>query len=83
MRSQAGGRENPEWAHEEFTRAITFDKLPSRLRQNLSSRTRGLQKAPRKVPVSIRLSHDVVEAFRGSGAGWQSRVDEILRAHIK
>jgi len=25
----------------------------------------------------------VVEAFRNTGAGWQARVDEILRAHIK
>jgi uncharacterized protein (DUF4415 family) len=75
--------ENPEWTREDFARAMTFDQLPSRLHQKLSSRKRGPQKAPRKVPVSIRLSHDVVKAFRGSGAGWQSRVDEILRAHIK
>jgi uncharacterized protein (DUF4415 family) len=75
--------ENPEWTRQEFARAVTFDKLPSRLRQKLSSRKRGPQKAPLKVPVSIRLSPDVVEAFRASGAGWQARVDEILRDHIK
>jgi uncharacterized protein (DUF4415 family) len=80
---QAGDPENPEWTREEFARSITFDKLPSRLRQKISSRKRGLQKAPRKVPVSIRLSPDVVEAFRASGSGWQARVDEILREHIK
>jgi uncharacterized protein (DUF4415 family) len=62
---------------------MTFDQLPSKLRQKLSNRKRGPQKAPRKVPVSIRLSPDVVSAFRASGAGWQSRVDEILRANIK
>jgi uncharacterized protein (DUF4415 family) len=81
--SQAGDPENPEWTREEFARAVTFDKLPSRLRQKLSSRKRGPQKTPRKIPVSIRLSPDVVEAFRASGAGWQARVDEILREHIK
>jgi len=80
---QAGGPENPEWTREEFARAVTFDKLPSRLRQKISSRARGPQKAPRKVPVSIRLSLDVVEGFRASGAGWQGRVDEILREHLK
>jgi uncharacterized protein (DUF4415 family) len=80
---QAGDPENPEWTREEFACAVTFDKLPSRLRQKISSRKRGPQKAPRKVPVSIRLSPDVVEAFRASGAGWQARVDEILREHIK
>lgn len=72
------GCANPEWTREEFARAVTFDKLPSRLRQKISSRKRGPQKAQRKVPVSIRLSPDVVEAFRASGAGWQARVDEIL-----
>ena len=48
-------RENPEWTREDFSRAVTFDRLPA----------------------------DVVKAFRGSGAGWQSRVDDILRAYIK
>ena len=80
---QAGDPDNPEWTREEFAHALTFGKLPSRLRQKISGRKRGPQKAPRKVPVSIRLSPDVVEAFRASGAGWQARVDEILREHIK
>ena len=75
--------ENPEWTREDFARAMTFDQLPSRLRQTLSSRKRGSQKSPKKVPVSIRLSPDVVASFRASGAGWQSRVDDILREHIK
>jgi len=80
---QTGDAENPEWTREEFARAMTFDKLPARLRQKISARKRGSQKAPRKVPVSIRLSPDVVEGFRASGAGWQGRVDEILREHLK
>lgn len=76
-------RENPEWTREDFAGAMTFDQLPVRLREKLSNRKRGPQKSPRKVPVSIRLSPDVVASFRASGAGWQSRVDDILRAHIK
>jgi uncharacterized protein (DUF4415 family) len=80
---KAGDPENPEWTREEFARAVTFDKLPSRLRQKISSRKRGPQKYPTKVPVSIRLSPEVVAAFRTSGAGWQARVDDILREHIK
>jgi uncharacterized protein (DUF4415 family) len=80
---KAGDPENPEWTREEFARAVTFDKLPSRLRQKISSRKRGPQKDPTKVPVSIRLSPEVVAAFRTSGAGWQARVDDILREHIK
>ncbi len=76
-------RGNPEWTREDFARAVTFSSLPARVAEKISTRRRGPQKAPRKVPVSIRLSPDVVKAFRASGTGWQSRVDEILRAHIK
>ena len=80
---QGRDSENPEWTREEFARAVTFDKLPTSLRQKIASRRRGPQKVPTKVPVSIRLSPEVVAAFRASGAGWQSRVDDILREHIK
>ena len=75
--------DNPEWTKAEFARAVPFSGLPEGLQRVLSNRKRGEQRAPKMVPVSIRLSPDVVEAFRSTGAGWQSRVDEILRAHIK
>jgi uncharacterized protein (DUF4415 family) len=31
-----------------------------------------------KVPIAIRLSPDVVEYFKATGAGWQSRIDAVL-----
>lgn len=37
----------------------------------------------RKELVSLRLSPDVVRWFRASGAGWQSRIDALLREHIE
>jgi uncharacterized protein (DUF4415 family) len=48
----------------------------------LKLRKRGPQKAPRKVPISIRLSPDVVEALRATGNGWQGRADEALRVWL-
>ena len=75
--------DNPEWTKADFARAVPFSGLPSVLQRVLSNRKRGPQSEPKKVAVSIRLSPDVVKAFRESGAGWQTRVDEILRAHIK
>jgi uncharacterized protein (DUF4415 family) len=78
-----GDRDNPEWTRGDFARSVPFSGLPPALQAALPSRARGLQRAPTKVPVSIRLSADVIKAFRASGAGWQTRVDEILRAHIK
>jgi uncharacterized protein (DUF4415 family) len=76
-------KENPEWTRATFAKSMSFSELPESLQQALRNRKRGEQKTPKKVPVSIRLSTDVVEAFRSSGAGWQGRVDEILKAHIK
>ena len=76
-------RENPEWISKDFGRAMGFRDLSPSQQQSLSRRHRGPQQAPKKVPVSIRLSPEVVKAFRDSGAGWQARVDEILKAHIK
>ena len=31
-----------------------------------------------KVPIAIRLSPDVVEYFKATGSGWQSRIDAAL-----
>ncbi len=36
-----------------------------------------------KERITIRLSHDVVERFRASGAGWQTRVDAALKDWLK
>jgi uncharacterized protein (DUF4415 family) len=44
---------------------------------------RGKQKTPTKIPVSVRLSPEVVEYFRGTGEGWQSRINDILVKHVK
>jgi uncharacterized protein (DUF4415 family) len=45
-------------------------------------RGRGPQKKARKVPVSIRLSPEVVDYFRAKGSGWQSEIDEALIEYI-
>lgn len=55
--------------------------LPPSLRKKLG--VRGQQKAPTKERITIRLSREVVERFRESGGGWQTRVDEALREWLK
>ncbi len=37
---------------------------------------------PRKQPISIRLSPDVLQYFRSMGKGWQGKIDHILREHM-
>jgi len=36
-----------------------------------------------KIPISIRLSPDVIDAFKTTGAGWQTRIDEALKEWLK
>jgi uncharacterized protein (DUF4415 family) len=44
---------------------------------------RGPQKAPTKKQVSLRLSPEVLEHFKATGRGWQTRIDETLKKAIE
>jgi uncharacterized protein (DUF4415 family) len=44
---------------------------------------RGPQKAPTKTLVSLRLSSEVVDHFKATGPGWQTRIDSTLLDSIK
>lgn len=47
-------------------------------------KTRGRPKsASPKEPVKLRLDADVLAALRASGEGWQTRVNDALRASLK
>jgi uncharacterized protein (DUF4415 family) len=41
---------------------------------------RGLKVVPPKASISLRVDADVLEWFRSSGAGYQSRMNAVLRA---
>ncbi|PCJ85555.1 MAG: hypothetical protein COA54_11130 [Thiotrichaceae bacterium] len=43
---------------------------------------RGAQKSPTKIPISIRVSPEVVDYFRAKGKGWQGRIDSILKDYV-
>ena len=55
--------------------------LPASLQRKLG--VRGPQKAPTKERVTIRLSPEVVQRFKSTGAGWQTRVDAALQDWLK
>ena len=42
----------------------------------------GLPAAPRKTAVSLRLDADVLDWFRSRGAGYQTRINAVLRAYM-
>ncbi len=62
-----------------FKRAA--EVLPASLRRKVG--VRGLQKAPVKERITIRLSPEVVQRFRATGDGWQTRVDAALQDWLK
>jgi uncharacterized protein (DUF4415 family) len=43
----------------------------------------GTKAAQTKLPVKLRLDPDVLDALRASGDGWQTRINEMLRASLK
>jgi uncharacterized protein (DUF4415 family) len=75
-------RDNPEWTVEDFRKARPAREVlsPTLLRK---VGVRGPQKTPTKELVSIRLSRNVVESFRASGDGWQTRIDHALKEWLK
>jgi len=42
----------------------------------------GPNKNPTKEQVTLRYSPEVLAYFRGTGAGWQTRMDEALREYM-
>lgn len=66
---------------DDLKRFRSASALPQLLQQKLN--VRGPQKTPTKERVTIRLSRDVVESFRSTGEGWQTRVDSALQDWLK
>ena len=55
--------------------------LPAALQRKLG--VRGPQRNPTKERITIRLSHEVVEQFRATGDGWQTRIDAALQEWLR
>jgi uncharacterized protein (DUF4415 family) len=72
--------ENPEWTDEMLRQSVRFDALPEALQTKLRGRPKA---AMTKERITIRLSPDVVQTFRATGNGWQTRVDAALRDWLK
>ena len=71
--------DNPAWTSADTRAAVAFSDLPP----TLQSKLRGRPKASiTKEPVKIRLDADVLAALRASGEGWQTRINDTLRASL-
>jgi len=56
--------------------------LPSKLHATLGIKPRGKQLTPTKVSTTIRFDADVIEALKATGKGWQTRVNDMVRAQV-
>lgn len=44
---------------------------------------RGPQKQPTKVAVTVRYSPEVIDYFKATGEGWQTRMNDALREYVE
>ena len=80
----AHGEDVPELTAEDFARARPMKEMFPEIVEAFARMRgeRGLQKSPVKERVGLRLDSQVVAHFRATGAGWQSRINDILASHI-
>lgn len=71
--------ENPEWTDEMFKQSVRLDALPASLQTKLRGRPKAIVT---KEAVKLRLDADVLAALRASGDGWQTRINDTLRASL-
>jgi uncharacterized protein (DUF4415 family) len=67
-----------ELTDDQIAKAKPFAEVLPELAASIR-RGRGPNKAPTKKLVSLRLSGQVIEAYKAKGPGWQSRIDADLR----
>lgn len=72
--------DSPELTEEELLGMRPFAEVFPDLAESIR-RSRGRPKvaAPRQ-QISLRLDPDVIEKFKATGKGWQSRINDVLKA---
>ncbi len=79
-------QDNPDWTAEDFARVRPASEVLPQLFGEQAGRTM-LRDRPKalvtKEPVKIRLDADVLRALRATGDGWQTRINDTLRASLQ
>lgn len=65
------------------TREVLSPKLYNALINLRKVGQRGPQKKPKKISITVRYSTEVVEYFKSTGNGWQTKMDNALKEWIK
>lgn len=75
-------REKAERANAVVVREGGFAAVQAALAAKRKQGQRGPQHSPIKQSVSIRYSPEVLEYFKATGAGWQTRMNDALREWV-
>lgn len=77
QRMIAADPNNPEWTGEDFAAAVPFAQAFPAMAETIK---RGRPKSDSvKVAISLRIDREIVERYRATGSGWQSRMNADLR----
>ncbi len=73
---------DPDWVDEDDAPDLSTPEYQAKFAAVPVRRGRPKSAKP-KVPTTLRLDADVLEGFRATGAGWQSRINETLRRALR
>ncbi|GJE18254.1 BrnA antitoxin family protein [Methylobacterium marchantiae] len=81
----AADPDNPEITSSDFARMRPLaDAVPSTLYAALTKPDRGRPKSGgAKVLLTLRIDPHVIEAYKATGAGWQTRMNDALARSVK
>jgi uncharacterized protein (DUF4415 family) len=81
----AADPDSREWTADDFAKAKSASEVlpPEMYAALVAKRPRGRPKADEtKVFTAIRLDADLLDAFKSTGKGWQTRVNAALRQYL-
>jgi uncharacterized protein (DUF4415 family) len=79
--------DNPEWTEADFARArpaadVLAPDVLAAFGKGKRGRPVGSRKEDAKQSLTLRLDSDVIAGWRATGPGWQTRMNEALRAAL-
>jgi uncharacterized protein (DUF4415 family) len=78
--------DNPSWTDADFKRARPISEVLPPDMQKLLVRPKGrpaVDPIDHKQAVSIRLDREIITHFKVDGPGWQTRINDVLKAVLK
>lgn len=74
--------EEAKWANAVVVKKGGYPAVRAALAEKRKRGQRGPQQSPTKQLVSVRYSPEVLEYFKSTGEGWQTRMNEALREWV-